>query len=560
MIRRSIPASLTAPRLVFTGTLLAYAIFGLVVLDPLAVYSGDIGVKFVQARGLVAQNFRSLDLPYPGALVDPDREFFPLRPPFVMTIAGETQAIFPPASALLQAAGAGAAGTRGMIFISILAAAGILLAIWRVTPERDAAIVLATLGVASPLWFYAVTGWEHAPAAAFGCAAFACALRARSAASLAVAGILLGIGAAIRDEVLLLFPGLLLAGWIRMRSARGMMLATAAVLVPLATAAVVDVQWFGRPVAAHLRHAVHLVQAAAHVTAAPNPELPELDPMTLRERYDTVIAYWLLGYGNNVLIALYSVGLAIAWIVRWRWRSSAGTLVWLAAVLALAATDVREALVAPKFLAGLFRVAPYLVFAALPPPRAARGSPLHVVAVVTTGAYLAIALAGVDTTGGKSLGPRLLLPLFPLLACAAVIRIADYLRSPDTAERRAGLAGAGLILLAATIHVVGTARAYYGRNAIDASAIRAVAASHARIVVSDDVFTAQLLLPLYFRKIVVLADSPGLGVRLGARLAGERVSEAMLVSRSDAPDVSLPPYHRTRTERIGRMTIQYWMR
>ena len=36
---------------------IAYAVLGLVVLEPEAVYSGDIGVKFVQARGLVAHRF-----------------------------------------------------------------------------------------------------------------------------------------------------------------------------------------------------------------------------------------------------------------------------------------------------------------------------------------------------------------------------------------------------------------------------------------------------------------------------------------------------------------------
>ena len=55
-----------------------------------------------------------------------------------------------------------------------------------------------------------------------------------------------------------------------------------------------------------------------------------------------------------------------------------------------------------------------------------------------------IAFAGVDTSGGKSLGPRLLLPLLPLLSVSAVMVIAAYLRSSSRVDRvgRLGRGGA----------------------------------------------------------------------------------------------------------------------
>ena len=40
-----------------------------------------------------------------------------------------------------------------------------------------------------------------------------------------------------------------------------------------------------------------------------------------------------------------------------------------------------------------------------------------------------------DTTGGKSLGPRLLLPLFPMLTVASIESIRDYLRAPGRTDR-----------------------------------------------------------------------------------------------------------------------------
>ena len=55
---------------------------------------------------------------------------------------------------------------------------------------------------------------------------------------------------------------------------------------------------------------------------------------------------------------------------------------------------------------------------------------------------LPVAYAGVDTSGGKSLGPRLLLPLLPLLSVSAVTIVASYLRSAFAIDRLVSRVGA----------------------------------------------------------------------------------------------------------------------
>ena len=172
--------------------------------------------------------------------------------------------------------------------------------------------------------------------------------------------------ASLRDEVLLLAPGLLLSIWFRQRGWWRIVAAVGGLLMPLAVAAALEVWWFERPAAAHLRHAVHLVQAALHVTEEPNPELPVLRPMTLRERYDTVVTYWTFGRGTDAQIAGFVTALVAALFIRWRWRSSIGILVWLLAFGVTAAGDLWEVVTLPKWLAGLVRVSPFVVFAVLP--------------------------------------------------------------------------------------------------------------------------------------------------------------------------------------------------
>lgn len=541
-----------------------YAVLGLVVLRPEGVYSGDIGVKYVQARELAASRFRSLDIRYPGEFLDPGRQFSPLRPPFVIQTGGETQAIFPPASALLQGAGVAVGGFRGLILISIVSAMVALIASWKLAPDEYAVPVILAVGLGGPLWFYAVSGWEPASAVALGTSAFAWVMRSPVGSRWApfAAGAFVGGGATLRDEVVLLAPGLFLAIWLHRRGWRRIAAAAAAVAVPLVLAAAVEVWWFQRPAAAHLRHAVHLVQSALHVTSEPNPDVPALRPMTPRERYDTVVTYWLFGRGTDLQVAGFLSALLLALFVRWKWRSSAGILLWLVAFGATAVADLWEVLTAPKWLAGLIRVSPFVVFTILPSALSRTGERLSrdrlpLIGAFTACCFLAIAYAGVDTTGGKSLGPRLLLPLLPILAVSSLAVIASYLGSRDRIDRAVGWGGAALVAIAIAIHLGGTIPAYRMRNADDAAAVLAVKASPGRVVVADDMFTAQLLFPLYDRRIILLADSADAGARLGTLLTQNGFS-ALLVSRNVEPVVGLAPLRLERSETLGRMVVQVW--
>jgi hypothetical protein len=200
------------------------------------------------------------------------------------------------------------------------------------------------------------------------------------------------------------------------------------------------------------------------------------------------------------------------------------------------------------------------VFAFLPPPAGRRWTPLHLTLVLTAASYLVLAFGGADTTGGKALGARLLLPIVPMLAVASVTTIRDYLQAPARLDRWAGSAGVLLAALALIMHAAGTIPAYVARNRDDGSAMMAVKASAERIVVSDDLFTAQLLMPLYFRKVILLADAPWLMQNLGERLADARVGTVLLVSREHAPAPGLAPLRRASVEQRGRFVIEHWTR
>jgi hypothetical protein len=230
-------------------------------------------------------------------------------------------------------------------------------------------------------------------------------------------------------------------------------------------------------------------------------------------------------------VAAFTLGLVAALVVRWRWRSSAGLLVWLLAFAATTAGDVREVVTAPKWLAGLVRVSPVVVCALFPfAPGDARRA-----------------------------GESRLVNLFPALTLAALMIVASHLRSTLAIDRLVGYTGAALVAAAVVIHVGGTIPAYKQRNADDASTVRAVAASPERIVVADDMFTAQMLFPLYERKMILLADGVEQGAALGETLHGWQIPRVLLVTRRPGT-VTLPPLKQVSSEMRGRMGIQVWSR
>jgi hypothetical protein len=216
---------------------------------------------------------------------------------------------------------------------------------------------------------------------------------------------------------------------------------------------------------------------------------------------------------------------------------------------------------APRFVAGLYRLSPFLIFAVLPRAPDDRGAEwLHRVTLVGLIGYLVLAWLGVDTTGGKSLGPRLLLPLLPLLAVSALLNIRGYVARTVPVDRV--IAACGIVLVGASlmIHLGGTVRAWIARSHQDALRLAAIVASDQRILVADDMFTAQQLLPLYYRRIILLAEGSERGAALGAALDAQRIPSVLLVSRRFTPNTTLPPLQTVWTSGQYRYVLQIWRR
>lgn len=543
----------------------AWLLFGL--LEPDALHSLDMAVKYVQARTLLDNRFLTLGLANRGAFIDPAGDFFPFQAPFVFHTPAGWQSIFPTGGTLVHAP-VSPLGLTGMILPAFVGGIVLLWTTWRLARDVPVAWALPlVLGLATMLWFYTTLQNEHAPSAAFTTAALGVALWSTRSRALWTAGLLLGAASVLREESLLVAPGLVaaryLAGVRAVRPlARDAAIMGVATLAPLAFVAVLDIGLYHRPVSAHLLHVLEPVQR--WLPAESVKGLPALPVLPWDVRVSVVFDYWLLGAGTSQQKLAAVAALIAAALVLWRTGSGLALLAVVAVLAWPRLADVATLVGAPKFVAGLYRLSPFVLFAVVPLPAGVRPSRARRLALVTSACYVVIALLTVNTEGGKSLGPRLLFPLLPLLTLAAwegIVRWTERLRA-GRVEGLLGVVGAALLAAAVVLQGGSTAPAWVVRNQGDALALERVRAAGGHVIVIDNAFSMQTVSALYFERVIMLVSVQPQAADLAGRLAAARVPAFTRLSREPAPALDFAPYVLAAEERDpgGRMVVQHWRR
>jgi hypothetical protein len=535
------------------------------VLEPDAVHSIDTAVKYVQACTVWDKHFVSMGMSNRGEFLDPAGVFFPFRPPFVFRTSTGWQSIFPTAASLLLAP----MTPWGLTGITLPAIAGAVLLLWatyRVAFDVPLASALPlVLGAGTMLWYYGVLPNEHAPAAALTTAALALALWRIDRPGLAIAGVLVGIASLLRDESILIAPGLLVARYLAGRRRPGQLLGDAvlagcATIIPIVLMAIVDTQLYQRPPAVHLLHATGPLQRWLPAQSA--AAIPDLAVLTPAQRFDVIVQQWLVGVGTTAQKAQVLAILAVGVAIRWMTGSALGLIAALGYLLLWRLVDATTLLEAPKFVGGLYRLCPFVIFAVLPLPPAIRSSRARRLALVTAALFLAVTFLTINTIGGKPLGPRLLMPIIPLIVLAAWEAIVQWTRQLHArrADGVVGLLGLGLLLLSVAIEVGSTIPAFALRNHSDYISVQRIVDARSRILVIDSSYSIQLLTPLYRTHVVLLAQNAANATELATRLYAARVPSFTLLSRAEHPALTFAPYTMLSESRDGRLVVQQWRR
>ena len=469
-------------------------------LAPRGFFSGDSGVKLVQAHGLWMSGFSSRALPYDHDL-DPADRYFPYnRDVFTRVVDGERQGTY---SIVFCGLVAALLGLFGLAALPIPGVAGALLVIWGLyragvrsglRPVLTLASV-AAVALATPVLFYASQLTEHTLAAGLTIAAFALIAPVKREPGSAdpgvdtiqiwpaAAGVLVALAATMRPEgycavaalgvAVVLLPGL--SPGARVRHGLGYLAGCVPVLagywlLNLATAGTWDPLVTANSSAHKLASSYYTAVFFWGELPQASPPLPWLALAALAALAGLVPPRLLGRTGGIVLRAAVAIAIAIA-----AWRA--------------------QGVAAGRVLSGLFCVTPLLALGLLAGPWRPRNRAPWLVAALFL-VQVAILPSG-GNAGGLQLGARLLMPALPLLCLLAAFAIEDDLTALGARWQRV-LAGAVLLALAA-LSLRGEARGMYQATAIayvGEVIAQSAAAAPGRVVIVRHGWESQLVAPV----------------------------------------------------------------
>jgi hypothetical protein len=539
------------------AVLLVLLVEGFALRDPYEPAPRDIdaSVKRAQTLGLADSGLLRQALPYRASYLDPRQWYLPFVTPFVIRTRTGMQSIFPTVAAAIDVPAEWLGGMPALRMVSLVSMLLAVLLATRYLHGAQDIIGPVAIMLATPLWFYALGGTSHPAGLVLAMAAVYVAASREHALA---AGLLLGLSSTLRDEALALAPGLLILGAWRWRTPWPLARMAAGIAIPVALVALVDQQLYGRPAAAHLLHAIK----GTIFADAPAGSMPLLEALSWRARLDTVVVYWLDGR-SLIHAAIVSAAVALALVIRRRTGSFWGAVPALALVLVDAGTDVLSMLNAPRRMPGLLRLAPFLLFAVLPhaevPPDQARR---RTSALILSAVFILVAVATTNTSGGKPLGPRLLLPAWLLLAAVAWQGVLGHAWAGrrDLAHRILSAGGAALVVAGLVINTVLLMPRYRAVEGESLEATRYLARTTEEVIVIGSPFAIEPVIAVYPSRSVMLALSKEDTRDIAIRLRQGRVRRLLFVRRNDREDVvaEFPSYSVSDEATFGRWVVQRW--
>jgi hypothetical protein len=371
-------------------------------LPPRTFFAGDSGVKLIVARNAIRHPARPLDVDLPRV----DGKVAPFVDRFFVVHGDHAHAATPDVFPLLSAPFIALLGIRGDL---VVPAAGFLAAIWFIAAlgvelddRRSRTWLLLVAAVCTPLLFYGLEFWEHAPAAALAAAGTTLYVRRQSARMLAASGALLAGSVLLRPEAICYAVALVVASrWLRGRfiaiEAATVAAGALLVLLPLAVmSTLASGQLFGTHIA---RNSVALL------------------PGWWMNRW-AYLREWLLPPRNGWLAAF--VVLVLASVAASTGSDSRRKAIVRVAGVAFAAVVAFAAAIGTFDRASVWNAAPAMVAAfAIPFPNKRRGAQFL---WVLAGVSFALVALVVPSDGGAQWGPRFatlsFIPLAILLADA----------------------------------------------------------------------------------------------------------------------------------------------
>jgi hypothetical protein len=528
----------------------------------------DCGNKALVAQRLLETGYRELAFDIPAKPVDPADRAFPIAPPFAVAGEGGFVSVYPPAYPALAAPFLAAFGPVGL---RIPAAVGVAVCAGLFTLWLGGAVGSAwafgggsVLALATPLFFYGITVWEHSITLALCLGAWLLAAR-DTPARLFGAGWCIATACWFREEMALMGIALALAGAVQWRRTAVPAWLLAGALLPGGGLLLLNQLVYGTPLGVHL--------AASSGAGAAASGLPEAAALSGARVFVSLLA----GLGRGDLeVALLGAVLLAAPLLGWLGARRRGTLApalvavavagltaWLLGALRTSAAE--RPLGELVRYNGLLVQMPMLCLAGIgvrcvfgrPEYAGVRGGVLA--GLLFLGFAVAVGMAsgagyGVQAGFGVHWGPRALLPALPALVALALAaaRAGGDPASGSLAAAAAARLACTALLAAGLLSSLQAAR-FLAEQKADAGSFQTLLRGlPPRYVLTTHPLLAQHLSPLWNEKPMLLAGDPRAlrGAIAGLRSGGARefllvVPEgAARLTSIDGVDCRLAERHR----------------
>ena len=181
-------------------------LFAVILISPLVFLGSDVGLRYLQIKNLITQNWQTFAIDYPAALIDPDLEFVP----YYYAYSVIDHQIFLSISPYLPLFSSILFKIMGIAGLAVIPVLGAIFTGWAVKkifnlhdlPYPDLMFWLTIL--ATPILFYSLQIWDHTIGVAFSTWAVyfaAKGIKHNNKYDFLWVGVLLGLGLGQRPEL-----------------------------------------------------------------------------------------------------------------------------------------------------------------------------------------------------------------------------------------------------------------------------------------------------------------------------------------------------------------------
>jgi len=501
------------PMAVLVGCSLAYLAVAALLSRQADFWSPDQAIRFVQMEGLWRQHYH-VAVPYPAAYLDPTGRFFPAMEWFHFQRGGKQYLSYLPYFAMVSAPLYHALGYPGLLILPIAAGLAVVWITVGVFDRRVPGLLVPgviALALGTPLVIYSATFWDHILVVAVTAGALVAASRAIEESgptpprSLVMAGVLLGLGLWLRNEMYVLTIAVVLA-WLVTGSGqrvKGFVALVAGLIIPASILWATNSYLYGTPLGWKGQDLVNTrlngtIQAAAAGSSAVAWVIDRLV-----NAYYQLVSPDFYAFSRSAIAvgAALAGGLVLAGVlIRAGVQRHVGRLVFLGGAIGLLTS--LGILSGRTMVSGLLPSMPFVVLVLLPGPLTRWERFLW----LTIG-FFVLAIVATGSHGGLQWGPRYMLPIVPALVWLGALAVGRARTAAPSVWPRLCLAAGSLIIVSALIQVSGVDQVSeaVARNARINAALRTASAG---VIVTPLNWLTMSAGSVYFEKVLMLVRTP----------------------------------------------------